>query len=203
VKHPDELLVRGHHPPILDKLERTAVKANPFALKPVAASRIAVSALCVASALSARFAEKGENHPGQPLWNVGKYLAAEIRNSSGFRLSRKILTACHKRLAIGHGSKSFAALYALSTPRQRIPPVGPPGPLSLQTQATRWRVAEGRQECEQSNLQNDKAYRRSQFTKLEQRMHRNKVIVVLANKIARVAWKILTKPGKIYRWADA
>jgi hypothetical protein len=34
-------------------------------------------------------------------------------------------------------------------------------------------------------------------------MHRNKVIVELANKIARVAWKILTKPEEIYRWADA
>jgi transposase len=41
------------------------------------------------------------------------------------------------------------------------------------------------------------------ITKLEQRMHRNKVIVALANKIARVAWKILIKPDEIYRWADA
>jgi len=41
------------------------------------------------------------------------------------------------------------------------------------------------------------------ITKLEQRMHRNKVIVALANKIARVAWKILTKPEEIYRWAAA
>ena len=41
------------------------------------------------------------------------------------------------------------------------------------------------------------------ITKLEQRMHRNKVIVALANKIARVAWKILTRPEEIYRWADA
>jgi hypothetical protein len=38
---------------------------------------------------------------------------------------------------------------------------------------------------------------------IEQRMHRNKVIVALANKIARVAWKILTRPEEIYRWADA
>jgi transposase len=41
------------------------------------------------------------------------------------------------------------------------------------------------------------------ITRLEQRMHRNKVIVALANKIARVAWKILIKPDEIYRWAEA
>lgn len=40
------------------------------------------------------------------------------------------------------------------------------------------------------------------ITKLEQRMHRNKVIVALANKIARVAWKVLTQPTEIYRWAE-
>jgi transposase len=40
------------------------------------------------------------------------------------------------------------------------------------------------------------------ITRLEQRMHRNKVIVALANKIARVAWKILIKPDEVYRWAE-
>jgi transposase len=43
----------------------------------------------------------------------------------------------------------------------------------------------------------------SWITRLEQRMHRNKVIVALANKIARVAWKILIQPGEIYRWTEA
>jgi transposase len=46
---------------------------------------------------------------------------------------------------------------------------------------------------------------KSRFSMLQgasrQRMRRNEVIVALANKIARVAWKILTKPGEIYRWA--
>jgi transposase len=41
------------------------------------------------------------------------------------------------------------------------------------------------------------------ITRLEQRMHRNKVIVALANKIARVAWKLLIQPNAIYRWAEA
>jgi transposase len=41
------------------------------------------------------------------------------------------------------------------------------------------------------------------ITKLEQRMQRSKVNVALANKIARVARKILTRPEEIYRRADA
>lgn len=37
---------------------------------------------------------------------------------------------------------------------------------------------------------------------LEQRMHRNKVIVALANKIARMVWAVLTKPGNLYERVD-
>jgi len=33
-------------------------------------------------------------------------------------------------------------------------------------------------------------------------MHPNKVIVTLANKIARIAWVILTKPGALYERMD-
>ena len=34
--------------------------------------------------------------------------------------------------------------------------------------------------------------------KLEQRMHTNKVVVALANKIARIAWVVLNRPGTLY-----
>jgi transposase len=33
-------------------------------------------------------------------------------------------------------------------------------------------------------------------------MHVNKVTVALANKIARVAWVILTRPGTLYQCTD-
>ena len=37
---------------------------------------------------------------------------------------------------------------------------------------------------------------------LEQRMHRNKVVVAFANKIARMAWAVLTRPGNLYERVD-
>src|SRR5690606_35652186 len=36
------------------------------------------------------------------------------------------------------------------------------------------------------------------LTSLEQRMHPNKVVVALANKIARIVWVVLTKDGALY-----
>ena len=38
--------------------------------------------------------------------------------------------------------------------------------------------------------------------KLEQRMHTNKVVVALANKIARIAWVVLNRPGTLYQRID-
>lgn len=36
------------------------------------------------------------------------------------------------------------------------------------------------------------------LTSLESRMHRNKVVVALANKIARIAWVVMTRQGALY-----
>jgi len=33
-------------------------------------------------------------------------------------------------------------------------------------------------------------------------VHKNKVIVALANKIARMVWAVLTRPGNLYERAD-
>lgn len=38
--------------------------------------------------------------------------------------------------------------------------------------------------------------------KLEQRMHINKVVVAFANKIARMMWAVLTRPGNLYERCD-
>lgn len=37
------------------------------------------------------------------------------------------------------------------------------------------------------------------ISRLQERMHQNKVVVALANKLARIAWAILVKPGTTYR----
>ena len=37
---------------------------------------------------------------------------------------------------------------------------------------------------------------------LQQRMHINKVVVALANKLARIAWVVLTRPGALYERVD-
>jgi len=39
------------------------------------------------------------------------------------------------------------------------------------------------------------------LTELETRMHRNKVTVALANKIARIAWTLIRRPETLYRRA--
>jgi hypothetical protein len=38
----------------------------------------------------------------------------------------------------------------------------------------------------------------SWLSALEARMHRNKAVVALANKLTRIVWAILTKPGTVY-----
>jgi len=37
---------------------------------------------------------------------------------------------------------------------------------------------------------------------LQARMHINKVVVALANKIARIAWVIINRPGALYERVD-
>jgi transposase len=38
--------------------------------------------------------------------------------------------------------------------------------------------------------------------RLQGRMHVNKVVVALANKIARIAWVIINRPGTLYERVD-
>ena len=40
------------------------------------------------------------------------------------------------------------------------------------------------------------------MSELQERMHFNKLVVALANKLARIAWVILTKPGALYERRD-
>jgi transposase len=40
------------------------------------------------------------------------------------------------------------------------------------------------------------------IARLEQRMHINKVVVAFANKIARMMWAVLTRPGNLYERVD-
>lgn len=37
---------------------------------------------------------------------------------------------------------------------------------------------------------------------LQARMHINKVVIALANKIARIAWVIINRPGALYERID-
>jgi transposase len=49
------------------------------------------------------------------------------------------------------------------------------------------------------HLNRERTHLGSWITKLATRMHTNKVAVALANKLARVAWVVLTRPGSLYR----
>lgn len=48
------------------------------------------------------------------------------------------------------------------------------------------------------HLDRTKSYLGKWLDSLESRMHRNKVVVALANKMARIAWVVLTRPGTLY-----